>query len=119
MKNRAVMLAAIAMSVLPLSAQKKAALPKSPRVYVFDCGTIKGLDPALFNFKKEEVVATDFFVSCFLVTHPKGTLMWDVGVVPDSAFKPGGAPVVEGISTVTKPLLPQLAEAGFTPADIT
>ena len=58
--------------------------PKSVRLYVFDCGSIKGLDPAIFHFKKED-----------------------------------GAPVSQGISTVTKPLLPQLAAVGYTPADMT
>jgi glyoxylase-like metal-dependent hydrolase (beta-lactamase superfamily II) len=42
-----------------------------------------------------------------------------VGVIPDSAFKPDGAPVTERVSTVTKPLLPQLAAIGYTPGDIT
>jgi N-acyl homoserine lactone hydrolase len=93
--------------------------PKSARLYVFDCGVIKGLDPALFNFKKEEVTATQFVVPCYLVTHPKGALMWDVGVIPDSAFEHGAGPATEGISTVEKPLLPQLRAMGFAPADIT
>src|SRR3954469_5609254 len=87
-----------------LRAQTRAQAPKSLRVYVFDCGTIKGLSPATFNLKPEEVKATEFFVPCYLVAHPKGTMMWDVGVVPDSAFKADGAPVVQGISTVNKPL---------------
>jgi N-acyl homoserine lactone hydrolase len=91
----------------------------SPRLYVFECGSIKGLDPGLFRFKKEELAETDFVVTCYLITHPRGTLMWDVGVVPDSAFKADGGPVTEGISTVTKPLMPQLAAAGYKPADIT
>ena len=103
----------------PLLAQKKADLPKSVRLYVFDCGSIQGRDPAIFHFKKEELAGLDFVVACYLVAHPKGTLMWDVGVIPDSAFKSDGAPVTQGISTVTKPLLPQLAAVGYTPADIT
>jgi glyoxylase-like metal-dependent hydrolase (beta-lactamase superfamily II) len=64
------------------------------------------------------VPARDFFVPCYLVVHPKGTLMWDVGVIPDSAFKGDGKPVTQGPSTVDKPLLPQLAAVGYTPADI-
>jgi glyoxylase-like metal-dependent hydrolase (beta-lactamase superfamily II) len=91
----------------------------SPRLYVFDCGVIKGLGVELFGFKKDEVPIRDFFVACYLVVHPKGTLMWDVGVVPDSAFKGDGSPVTEGASTVSRPLLPQLAALGYTPADIT
>jgi N-acyl homoserine lactone hydrolase len=102
-----------------LAAQQRPQPPSSPRVYVFDCGDIKGLDPALFRFKKEELAETDFVVTCYLITHPRGTLMWDVGVIPDSAFKPDGAPVTEGRSTVTRALKPQLAAAGYRPADIT
>jgi N-acyl homoserine lactone hydrolase len=92
--------------------------PKSVRLYVFDCGSIKGLATSTFDLKPEEVTAKGFVVPCYLVVHPKGTMMWDVGVIPDSMFKADGAPVTQGISTVTKPLLPQLAAIGYTPADI-
>src|SRR5215472_4594292 len=91
----------------------------SPRLYIFDCGVIKGLGVELFGFKAGEVPPRDFFVPCYLVVHPKGTMMWDVGVIPDSAFKGDGAPATAGRSTVNKPLLPQLAALGYTPADIT
>ena len=100
-------------------AQGRAKAPASTRLYIFDCGVIKGLGVELFGFKKDEVPIRDFFVPCYLVAHPKGTLMWDVGVIPDTAFKGDGAPVTEGASTVAKPLLPQLAALGYTPADIT
>jgi glyoxylase-like metal-dependent hydrolase (beta-lactamase superfamily II) len=99
-----------------------AAAPKPPsslRLYIFDCGVIKGLGVELFGFKPGEVRVRDFFVPCYLVAHPKGTLMWDVGVIADSAFKADGDPVTEGPSTVNMPLLPQLAALGYTPADIT
>lgn len=101
------------------AAQHRAPTPRSLRLYVFDCGVIRGLDPALFNFKKEEVATTDFAVPCYLVAHPKGTLMWDVGVIPDTAFKDDGAPVTQGVSTATKTLKSQLAEIGYSPSDIT
>jgi glyoxylase-like metal-dependent hydrolase (beta-lactamase superfamily II) len=58
-------------------------------------------------------------VPCFLVAHPKGFLMWDVGVIPDGTFPPGGAPATLNYATAVKPLLPQLAQVGITPADIT
>src|SRR5579871_2867401 len=77
------------------------------KLYVFDCGTIKGLSPTLFNFKEGEVKATEFVVPCYLIVHPKGTMMWDVGTVPDSAFKPDGSPVTQGKGTIisaNKPL---------------
>jgi glyoxylase-like metal-dependent hydrolase (beta-lactamase superfamily II) len=107
---------------LLLAATTLGAAPKAPsslRLYIFDCGVIKGLGVELFGFKAGEVPARDFFVPCYLVVHPKGTMMWDVGVIADSAFKSDGAPVTDRNSTVNKPLLPQLAALGYTPADIT
>lgn len=92
---------------------------KSPRIYVFDNGTLSGLDPKqYFGFERSELKAVDFTAQSYLIVHPKGTLMWDAGVIPDSAFT-GPGPVKEGISTATKPLLPQLKAAGYEPADVT
>lgn len=94
-------------------------VPKTVRLYVFDCGAIKGLDPALFNFKREEVKSIDFAVPCYLIVDPKGTLIWDVGVIPDEMFKDDGKPVTQGPSTATRTLKSQLAEIGYAPGDIT
>lgn len=102
-----------------LDAQKTAQPPQSVRLYIFDCGRIKGLDPSIFHFKKEDLAGVDFVVPCYLVAHPKGTLMWDVGVIPDSALEGKTGPVTQGISTVTKTLRSQLAAVGHEPADIT
>jgi N-acyl homoserine lactone hydrolase len=114
----------IAFAVTPTTsfAQTKAKPVKSLRLYIFDCGTIKGLDPALFQFKKEDLQDPNMVVPCYLVVHPKGTLMWDVGVIPDSAFKgdaPASQPLLMATSSSPKPLLPQLAALGYRPADIT
>jgi N-acyl homoserine lactone hydrolase len=97
----------------------KAEPPKTLRLYVFDCGVIKGLDPGLFNFKKEELAETELAVPCYLIVDPKGTLMWDVGAIPDTAFKADGAPVTQGLFTSTRTLKSQLAEIGYAPTDIT
>src|ERR1700733_41988 len=83
--------------------------PKSLRLYIFDCGVLKPADAAMFNFKKEEIAVLDMAVPCYLIAHPKGTLMWDVGVVPDSDFKADGSPVTQGMISVTKFFKPQLA----------
>ena len=124
MRITAITLCLLATMAAPLPAQHHPKPPKSVRLFVFDCGMIKGLDPATtFHLKKEELAGIDFVVPCYLIVHPMGTLMWDVGTVPDSAFKGDGSPVSQGnppVSiTVNKPLLPQLAAIGYTPADIT
>src|SRR5262245_58008404 len=99
-------------------AQQRPAAVKTPRLYIFDNGAIKGLDPKLFNFTREELKEVDFRNTSYLIVHPRGTLMFDSGAVPDSQFK-GDQPVTEGIISATRPLLPQLKQAGYTPADIT
>jgi N-acyl homoserine lactone hydrolase len=93
--------------------------PKSVRLYVFDCGTIHDLDPGLFGFKKGELAETRLAVPCYLIVDPKGTLMWDVGVIPDTAFNDGGGPVNQTYFTATKTLKSQLAAIGYSPSDIT
>jgi N-acyl homoserine lactone hydrolase len=90
--------------------------PKSLRLYIFDCGVLKPADAKAFGFDK--VAVLDMSVPCFLVAHPKGTLMWDVGVVPDSDFKGDGSPVSQGFIQVAKPLKPQLEALGYEPEDI-
>ena len=101
------------------SAPAQAAASAAPRIYVFENGTISGLDPALFNFKREELGQLDFVNIAYLIVHPRGTVMVDSGGMPDSVFKADGAPVVEGVMTATKPLLPQLKAVGYEPKDIT
>ncbi len=52
-----------------------------------------------FDFKKEELKVLDLSVGCYLIVHPKGTLIWDTGAVPDSAFPASGGPGVSSTET--------------------
>lgn len=120
LRNSSVLLSAMLIALAPgLRAQSAPKPPSSLRLYVMDCGVIKGMSVTTFNFKEGEVPVRDFVVPCYLVVHPKGTLMWDVGVIPDSAFAAGGGPVTQGISTATKTLTSQMAAIGYRPSDIT
>ena len=98
---------------------RKAAPPKSLRLYVLDCGRITVANGDSMGFKPGELATSNMVTPCFLIVHPRGTLMWDTGEIPDSAFKSGVAPQTSGAFTVDRPLLPQLAAIGYTPADIT
>lgn len=99
-------------------AQPKAKAPKSLRLYVIDCGTLNIPDTSPYRLKKEDLTTTMMSAPCFLVAHPKGTLMWDTGPVPDSNFQPGGGPATMRYATSTRPLTSRLAEIGYAPADI-
>ena len=107
-----------AMCFLGQLVQAKPPAPATPRIYVFENGEIKGLDPALFNFKREELQEVDFVDASYLIVHPRGVLMFDSGTVPDGQFKGDGKPVVEGVISATRPLLPQLQSTGCTVGDI-
>src|SRR5215467_11843257 len=100
-------------------ASNAATPPKSLRLYVFDCGTLEIPDTAPYQLKPEEMATKNMSVACFLVAHPKGTLMWDTGAVPDSAFKPGAATATLRYATSRRPLEAEMNEAGYSPADIT
>src|SRR6266581_1784247 len=113
------MLAILATAPLAPAQQRKPQPPKSVRLYVFDCGSLNIPDISPYQLKKEEITTNYMSVPCFLIAHPKGTLMWDVGAVPDSAFKAGGGPATLRYATSMKPLAAQLAEIGYSPADIT
>jgi N-acyl homoserine lactone hydrolase len=115
--KRLAVLAVLAAFSLTLTAQTRPAAVKSVRLYIFDNGAIKGLDPKLFGLTREEVKQVDFVNVSYLVVHPRGTLMFDAGAIEDSHFKDG--PVTEGIMSASMPLLPQIALAGYRPADIT
>jgi glyoxylase-like metal-dependent hydrolase (beta-lactamase superfamily II) len=93
--------------------------PRSVRLYIFDNGVIKGLDPAAFHLKKEEIATADMVVCSYLIVHPKGTLMWDTGAIPDADLKADASPVTQGRFTATKMLKSQLAALGYAPYDIT
>ena len=107
---------ALALCSLPLHAAKPTVT--SLRLYVMDCGRLKVDDPSRFDFRKEEIKTLDLSVGCYLIVHPKGVLIWDVGVVPDNAFKADGKPATKFYATATKTLKSQMAAAGYTAADV-
>jgi glyoxylase-like metal-dependent hydrolase (beta-lactamase superfamily II) len=118
--KRAVSFTAMLLVVcLAQAAEEHPKAPKSLRLYVFDCGIIHTTNGDAYSLKKEEMGSTEMSIPCFLIVHPKGTLMWDDGDIPDRAFPAGGGVAHVGVVTQDKPLLPQLAAVGYTPADIT
>lgn len=97
------------------------------RVYLLDGGILEGVNPERFGLKNEEVSTNRLPVPCFLIVHPKGTLIWDAGAVPDSAWNYNGMPGSYTVEykdikrkvTLTKPLRTQLSELGYSPDNIT
>jgi N-acyl homoserine lactone hydrolase len=124
MKHAKWLVLVLGIAVLSSSA---APLPESLRLYVFDCGQLNYNNADAYQLKREEVGDTNMSIACFLIAHPKGTLMWDVGAVPDSAWKPTGAPVrlhftlpdrTERDVTMRKSLKEQMAAVGYPASGI-
>ena len=53
---------------------------------MFDCGRLKSGNPA--PLLERGVKTTDMSVEAFLIVHPRGTLLWDAGVIPDELVVP-------------------------------
>jgi len=124
-----VALALVAISGIEAQDGSKAATPPSRlRLYVFDCGLINvnRAGTERYNVTPEQVGEMRFSVPCYLVAHPRGTLMWDLGIVPDDtviarARGEVGNPTAtrEAVAPVSRTLRSQLADAGYAPEDIT
>src|SRR3989442_7929315 len=55
--------------------QKKTEAPKTLRLYILDCGKITGVGEAAFGFQPGQLANTEMFTPCFLIAHPRGTMI--------------------------------------------
>jgi glyoxylase-like metal-dependent hydrolase (beta-lactamase superfamily II) len=113
-----ILAAALALG-FPLANAQQPQPPQSLRLYVLDCGKITPANLDAYGLKPSEVVNMNMITPCFLIVHPRGSMIWDTGEIQDSAFKDGVSPQKLNAFTVDRPLLPQLAAIGYTPANIT
>jgi N-acyl homoserine lactone hydrolase len=104
----------------------KATALRSMRLYVFDCGVLNITTAGVerYHVTPAEVGESRMSVPCFLIAHPRGTLMWDLGVIPDATVEaqaPGQARSnvnATSAAVVTRTLKSQLAQIGYAPSDI-
>lgn len=90
------------------------------KLYVFDCGTIIVNELALFNAALPPGVQKTLSDTCYLVKHPKGTLIWDAGLPDALSALPNGNTTPDGAFTllVNQTLASQLEEINVDPASI-
>lgn len=89
--------------------------PPSLRLYVFDCSYLINLSPETYNLTRQDVPDPTMSVPCFLVAHPRGTLVYDTGLSDKLVGRP---PYLtrRGASTsqvVLRTLSSQMAEVGY------
>jgi hypothetical protein len=125
-------MAAIALASFASTANAQSARAATPpdgvRLYVLDCGLINvnRAGTERYNVTPEEVRETRFVVPCFLIAHPRGTLMWELGVAPDATVEArargeAGDPTATSatVAPVTRTLRSQLEALGYSPESIT
>jgi glyoxylase-like metal-dependent hydrolase (beta-lactamase superfamily II) len=91
----------------------------TPRLYVLDCGTIINNRPEDYGLTREEVQNSNMADMCFLIVHPKGSLLWETGL----SDRLVGRPLYENLFShygllKFNTLVGQLADVGYTPASI-
>lgn len=87
-------------------------------LYVFDCGRIELDDVAAFGLSNQQTPVRKLFVPCYLIDHPAGRLLFDLGLPPAIA---GQGRVEYGPGSYMqqdRSLVAQLEEIGLKPKDI-
>lgn len=107
-----------ALPATPRDAPAPRTLPEIMSLYTFDCGTIAISDLDGFSTAGDYKDKSDEFSNtCYLIRHPDGDLLWDVGL--PAAIK-GPDPTVNDVFTLTvdETVEEQLALIGLSPTDI-
>ena len=105
----------------PEAPAEKVAEATAPALYVdvLDCGTISISDLDAFSSAGDYAGQADQFTNtCYLVNHPNGRLLWDLGLPSQLVGQP---PFTQQIFTVSgeKSITDQLADLGVVPSELT
>jgi N-acyl homoserine lactone hydrolase len=94
--------------ILSPALAQKPPMPGTMKLYVLDCGIRLQADPAQGGLPGGPI---DRPTPCFLIVHPKGTLMWETGTNDNAPYAKGGF-------NPTKGVLKQLTALGYPPSKI-
>lgn len=118
MMKRGLAAMAAAMMAACTPAAEQAAAP-AVQIYAMQCGNIAFTDTDAFADDGSLAgVARNLVDPCFLIRHPDGDLMWDMGFPDAVAEMPNGLQVMGATVTMPVTLASQLQQLNLTPADI-
>lgn len=88
------------------------------KLYTLDCGELVA-DQTPFGSEGEYAGQTaDMVVTCFLIRHPNGDLVWDAGLPDAISLLPDGQEIPGGTLTVPVTLQSQLNDLGVPPEEV-
>ena len=102
----------------PLPTAQPASAPEDLHMYKLDCGTIEISDLDDFDTSGGYAGKSDTFTNtCWLIRHPEGTLLWDLGL---PGMLAGSGAQTQGIYTVSvdRTIASQLRELGIDAGEI-
>ena len=116
MKSALLLLTIAAVSAACSTLNQSAAA--GPVLHVMDCGDITLADKSLMSPGVDQGKPINLVDTCYLIVHPRGTLVWDSGLPDALASMPGG--FVSGPFTMRRKatLTAQLGQLGHNPATI-
>lgn len=94
--------------------------PEKIKLYALDCGTLDANEMDAFSDDgKSKGLKANLVIPCFLIRHPKGDFLWDLGFQEDLAEMENGIVFYEHFHKKMKVKLSvQLAQLGLKPDDI-
>ncbi|HWK73757.1 MAG TPA: N-acyl homoserine lactonase family protein [Povalibacter sp.] len=112
----------LAVSLLGCAAAATAAEPVTQvRLYALNCGDMTAKNLGMFSDTGEYDGRSGEVISpCFVIRHPKGTLLWNTGIGDEVAAMPQGGTLGGGAFTthLKATLVEQLKQIGLSAADI-
>ena len=111
---------ALVIAALAVASASASAAAADPRLYAIDCGRADFADLGPFSDTGEyDGEPGTLMASCFLIRHPKGTLLWDSGLGDRYAEPPQGTQLPLLRARVPVTVAAQLAQLGLSYDDIT
>jgi N-acyl homoserine lactone hydrolase len=98
---------------------QRAGAQAGPTLHVLDCGDVRLADKSLMSPGVDQGRVLDLKDTCYLVVHPRGTLLWDTGLPDALVSMPEGFSQGPFTMRRSKTLLSQLTQLGHAPATIT
>src|SRR5665213_2798174 len=111
-------LIAVALATTMAAGRSTPPATKSLRMYVFSCGTLKNRAPDPYGLTRGQIGPghDDMADPCFLIVHPRGTLLWETGLNDAEFNRPEGGGAQH--DKVDKSLRSQLSDIGYSPAPV-
>ena len=105
-------------SALSLILPLEVSAAPTPRLYVFDCGSLKLNSLEMFGLAEGESDVTELFVPCYLISHNRGLMLWDGGLPRSIADAEGPVVIDTGSMVYDTWIEEQLEPMGLSSADV-